>query len=448
MVLGGGGENSGLCAGKGKDMKKIAVKNLQPGLTFSEPVYIEGNNLFVPAGVVVRKKDIDRLYAWGIDTVETNGDALAVVSDLTPRAAAEPAAASGRTENPPQKGPKASPGGERKFERGAEPAAPAAPEPAKKKAAPNMLSLTEVQENAGAYRSYIDLIERLDGVFGNIASGVSVEARAIDDITSRLLQAVRDQRDSFIGYILGGEVAGHEMAKSSVNAAILSALIAQELKLPNHKIMQIITGALLHDVGMFRLPKDILDKRGGLSDAELQRMQTHPLYTHKIVSKELLYPEEVGLIALQHHERWDGEGYPRRISGTAIDIGARIVSVADAFEAMVSQKPYRNSMMGYQAMKNLLSDNSRRFDPDVLKAFIQTMGIYPIGSIILLNSGVLGRVIEVHGDAPLRPKIRVLVDEFGKVFKQDEGDIIDLLTEKSFFIAKAVDPKELAKKNR
>jgi HD-GYP domain-containing protein (c-di-GMP phosphodiesterase class II) len=176
-------------------------------------------------------------------------------------------------------------------------------------------------------------------------------------------------------------------------------------------------------------------------------MQQHPLYTYKIVSKEFLYPEEVGLIVLQHHERWDGEGYPRRISGNAIDLGARIVSVADAFEAMVSQKSYRNSMMGYQAMKNLLSDNSRRFDPDVLKAFIQTMGIYPIGSIILLNNGALARVIEVHGEAPLRPRIRVLIDEFGKAFKQDEGDLIDLLTEKSLFIAKALDPKELARKN-
>jgi hypothetical protein len=128
-------------------------------------------------------------------------------------------------------------------------------------------------------------------------------------------------------------------------------------------------------------------------------------------------------------------------------MGARIVSVADAFEAMVSQKPYRNSMMGYQAMKNLLSDNSRRFDPDVLKAFIQTMGIYPIGSIILLNNGALARVVEIHGSAPLRPKIRVLIDEFGKVFKQEDGDLIDLLTEKSLFIARAVDPKEVAKKN-
>lgn len=403
-------------------MKKIPVANLRPGLTFSEPVYIEGNNLLVPAGVAVRKKDIERLQSWGIDTVETEGEALSI-------AEASP--------NPRKETPA---GGE-----APEVLAGSAPPPGKKPVS-STLSLTEVQENKGAYRTYLDLIERLDAVFDNIASGISVEARAIDDIVSRVIQAVRDQRDSVIGFILGGEVAGHEMAKSSVNAAILSALIAQEMKIPNHKVMLIITGALLHDVGMFRLPREILDKKGGLSDAEFQRMQAHPLYTHKIVSKELLYPEDVGVIVLQHHERWDGEGYPRHISGAAIDVGARIVSVADAFEAMVSHKSYRNSMMGYQAMKNLLSDNSRRFDPDVLKAFIQTMGIYPIGSIILLNNGSIGRVVEVHGEAPLRPKIRVLVDEFGKIFKQDEGDIIDLLTEKSLFIAKAVDPKELAKK--
>jgi HD-GYP domain-containing protein (c-di-GMP phosphodiesterase class II) len=413
-------------------MKKIPVNLLKPGLQFSEPVYIEGSNLLVPAGVAIRKKDIERLNSWGIESVETDGKPISPETPSeTKTGAAAPAVEKKNT------------GGTVKTADGNAPVK-AAEGPAKKA---SVISLSEVQENKGAYRAYLDLIDRLDQVFTSIGSGVSVEARSVDNITGRLLQAVREQRNSFIGFILGGEVSGRELAKSSVNTAILSALIATELKLPNHKIMQVVTGALLHDVGMLRLPKEITDKRGGLSAAELQRMQAHPLYAYKIANKELLYPEDVGLIVLQHHERWDGQGYPRRISGTAIDIGARIVSVADAFEAMVSQKPYRNSMMGYQAMKNLLSDNSRRFDPDVLKAFIQTMGIYPIGSIILLNNGALARVEEVQGTAPLRPKIRILIDEFGKVFKQDEGDIIDLMTEKSLFIARAVDPREVAKKN-
>ncbi|MDR2072057.1 MAG: HD-GYP domain-containing protein [Spirochaetaceae bacterium] len=402
-------------------MKKIEVKTLHPGMVFSAPVYIEGNNLLVPAGIAIRKKDIDHLLNWGYSTVSTEGDPVKENQD--PQNAGEfrktPVLGAGIDDLDPSGS-------------------------MKKKG--NVLSLVEVQENKGAYRSYVNLIQRLDAVFSSIESGVSVEPRTVDNLTGRLLQAIREERDSMIGFILGGEVASHVLAKSSVNTAILSALIAIELKFSHPKVMQVVTGALLHDVGMLRLPKEITGKSGGLSEAEVQRMQAHSLYTYKIITKELLYPEDVGLIALQHHERWDGQGYPRRISGTDIDMGARIVSVADAFEAMVSEKPYRNSMMGYQAMKNLLSDNSRRFDPDVLKAFIKTMGIYPIGSIILLNNGSIARVTEVHGDAPLRPKIRILIDEFGKMFKQDEGELIDLLTEKSLFIARALDPREIAKR--
>jgi HD-GYP domain-containing protein (c-di-GMP phosphodiesterase class II) len=290
----------------------------------------------------------------------------------------------------------------------------------------------------------MELIERVDKAFTEIAAGEDMIVRSIDSITDRLLKEVRNQWNSMVGYILGGEVSGYELAKSSVNTAILSALIAAEFKLPNHRIMNIVIGALLHDVGMLRLPKELVSKKGGLSAVELQRMQTHPLFAYRIVTKELQYPEEVGILVLQHHERWDGEGYPRKTAGPAIDIGARIVSVADAFEAMVSQKPYRNSMMGYQAMKNLMSDNSRRFDPDVLKAFIQTMGIYPIGSIILLNNGATARVIEVHGNAPLRPRIQILIDEHGRTLKPDEGESIDLLKDKGLFISRAVDPKEVA----
>ena len=399
-------------------MKKILTSGLEEGMIFSEPVYVEDNNLLVPAGMALRKKDITRLKSWGIESVQTNGELV----KTSPEVKAPPEA--------PAKSDTKSKGDEK----------------SKPGTHSSVVSLPEVYENKDTYREYMEMIRQLDEICARIEASASVEARSIDNISSKVLQAVREHRHSFIGFILGGEIVGHEMAKNHVNTAILSALIAQEMKLPHHKVLQVITGALLHDVGMLRMPKEIVEKKGGLSESEKQRIQSHPLYTYKIVNKELLYPEDVGLIVLQHHERWDGEGYPRRISGTAIDLGARIVSVADAFEAMVSQKPYRNSVMGYQAMKNLLSDNLRRFDPDVIKAFIQTMGIYPIGSIVLLNNGAMARVDDVKPSAPLRPRIRILIDEFGKVFQQDEGDEIDLLIEKSLFIAKAVDPKEISDK--
>jgi hypothetical protein len=92
-------------------------------------------------------------------------------------------------------------------------------------------------------------------------------------------------------------------------------------------------------------------------------------------------------------------------------------------------------------MKNILSDNSRRFDPDVLKAFVKIMGIYPIGSIIRLNNGVVARVADVRGEAPLRPKIRIMFDEKGMEIQPKEGKVIDLFKEKGLFITRALDPK-------
>jgi HD-GYP domain-containing protein (c-di-GMP phosphodiesterase class II) len=389
-------------------MKKISTKSLKAGLSFTDPVYIEGNNLLVPAGIPIKKKDLIRLDSWGIDTVYTAGNIIAE---------------SPLGDEIPVKGKDAV---------------------SKNKQNNNVLYLPEVQENKGIYRTYVDLVEKVDIIFSNIASGFSVEARSIDTIAGNMVHMVREQHEHMVGFILGSDIGAYEFAKSSVNSAILSALTGLEMKLPNHKVMQITTGALLHDVGMLRLPKDMLEKKGNLSDAETQRMQAHPLYSYKVVCKEFLYPEDVGLVVLQHHERWNGEGYPRRTSGTNIDIGARIVSVADAFEAMVSEKSYRDSMMGYQAMKNLLSDNSRRFDPEGLKAFIRIMGIYPIGSIILLNNGTIARVVEVRKESPLRPSVRPIIDEFGKVYTKDEGDLIDLITEQSLFIARALDPRELS----
>jgi hypothetical protein len=111
---------------------------------------------------------------------------------------------------------------------------------------------------------------------------------------------------------------------------------------------------------------------------------------------------------------------------------------------MVSYKPYRNPIVGYQAIKNLLADNSRRFDPFLLKSFVNIMGLYPIGSIVLLNNGVLARVIEVHADTPLRPMVRILVDENKNAYKEGKGLCIDLLMDKHLYITKAITAKELA----
>jgi HD-GYP domain-containing protein (c-di-GMP phosphodiesterase class II) len=409
-------------------VKEIPVSILKPGMIFSEAVYIDDDNLLVPPGVAVKQKDLARLITWGILSVKTRGG-LAKTPDAVARAVAKQehsvnymqnAAADFKTNT-------------------VSPSLDAEPEEV-----PGEFDIQEIRENKGSYREYTALIQRLDRVFSHVSAGVALDTLTINDLTNHLLNAIRGERGRFVGYILGGKVSGCEMAKGSVNSAILSAMIAQELMQPPHKVMQIITSAVLHDIGMLKLPQEIFSQRGGLSPQEIRVMHTHPALSYRIISKELDYPDSVGIVVLQHHERWDGQGYPSGIAGENIDIGARILSVADAFQAMVSKKPYRNSMIGYEAMKVLMSDSQSRFDPSVLKAFIAIMGIYPIGSIVVLNDGVVARVMEVQSGTPLRPKVQILINQSGQ--KEQNGEIIDLLMEKNHFISRALNPKELANK--
>ena len=390
-------------------LRDIPVGDLRAGISFSEAVYIDDENLFVPANVSIKQKDLDKLAPLGIETVYTAGRPVGT----TLHRASKPDLSDGYGETAADKN------------------APAH-------------SFPTIQKNKAAYRVYRTLIDRINELFIRISGGRAIDNRVVNSISTQLLQALRTQREQFMGFILGGEVKGAEMAKSAANIAILSGLTAQELRLPSHRTLYVIIGALLHDAGMFRLPRKILEKKDDLTHEERRQMRSHPLLSKEIVIRGLSYPEEIGDIVLQHHERWDGTGYPHRLPGNGITIGARIVSIADSFEAMVSHKPYRDSLVGYEANRNLMADNSRRFDPDVLRVFILTMGIYPIGSIVRLNNGAIARISEVRAGTPLRPKVQVLVDEHKKARAAAEDIFIDLLTEKRLFIAKAIGFQEFA----
>ncbi|MDR1908763.1 MAG: HD-GYP domain-containing protein, partial [Spirochaetaceae bacterium] len=357
---------------------KIEVGSLRPGVSFTKPVYIEDDNLLVPAGIAVRKRDIEHLTRWGIYTVETEGEMVQPRLDRTGAGASQAAG-------------------------GGAPSGPFIPAEGDGKG----------EEEQEAYRSYLGLIERLEGIFERIGRKMALENRALDEITADLLRAIREQRGRIVSFILGGEVKGRELVKSSVNTAILAARTAIALRLPPHRLMHIVTATLLHDAGMLRIPQAIPQKQGALTEDETRIMQSHTVSSYRIICKEFTYPDEVGRIALQHHERWDGQGYPRRIPGPQIDAGARIVAVVDSFEAMVREKPYRNSIAGYEAMRNLAAGFSSRFDPEVVKAFIRTLGIYPIGSTVKLNDDSIARVTEVKAASPLTPVVRVLIDGKG-----------------------------------
>ncbi|MBN2810431.1 MAG: HD-GYP domain-containing protein [Spirochaetales bacterium] len=458
-------------------LKKVMRHDLEEGMRFSAPVFFDdGENMLASKGVPIKKRELDALDRWKISYVLTAGEVLPDSADSSGEMIDQPTeldeleeledldeedemrsggavvqsapVAARRTENP-------APAAAQKTPVSMQKAPVAVQKPASSVEKPELdrleytseqiLKLPSVLANDALYSRYTALISSLDAVFEDLRSKSEIRTRSIDKIVSDLFNLVVSDRSEILGFILGGDVEESRMAKSSVNIAILSIIIGEHLGLPRHRLLQIATAALLHDVGMIKVPENIVSKEGKLDEAETQAMRSHTFYGYKMIVNELLYADEVGRAAVQHHERWDGEGYPGRIAGAAIDIGARIISVADAFEAMVSPKTWRDAMVGYQAMKNLLADNARRFDPDIIKAMIQSIGIYPIGSIVLMNNSVIARVIDSHKEAPLRPKIRVLIDEFAKPYTQNEGEIVNLMENRNLFIARAIDPAEYRK---
>ncbi len=372
-------------------MKTIPTTQLSDGMMFDKPVFVDGENVLVPAGVPVRQKDIDRLLRWEIAEVRTEG------SPITAGTAG--AAALGGS------------------------------------------VMKDLPSDKRTLDAYLRSIDEYEHIANAVAKGEELDRAKIDATVNSLLERMKEARGEMIQLILMGGRIERKIAASVVNVTILSSIMGSVLRLTGHKLIQLATGALLHDIGMVKVPKGILRKKEKLSAEELNQIRTHPIHSYRLIAKDLKYPEEIGVIALQHHERWDGQGYPRHLRGEDINLGARIVAVADAYIAMINERPHRNSMIGYAAMKNVLSDNGRHFDPRVLKAFLESMGIYPIGSIVQLNNSAIGRVTEIHTEAPLRPVVELIIDEYGNSLS--ERDAVDLLARKTLFIVKAVDPKAL-----
>ncbi|MCL1817782.1 MAG: HD-GYP domain-containing protein [Spirochaetaceae bacterium] len=393
-------------------MTNIDVNTLKVGDSFSQPVFIDSANVFVPANVPLKKKDIERLSRWGIKAVSTEGELV--------------------TEK-----------------KGAAKEAPVAAEKAAATAAATAgVSFVEYMDSPvqqEVHKVYKKLIERMHAIQSDVKEQKQVENSVVNKVVDSLQDLMTKHRDDLIQLVFFALPGENAMANDAINAAILANIIGTGMDMVAHKRTQLVTGALLHDIGMLRVPAAIREKTGKLEAEELNKMRSHTVYSYRIVTRELGYPEEIGLAALQHHERWDGEGYPKKLSGKQITLYPRIVAVVDAFQAMISQRTYRDSMIGYTAMRSILSDNGRRFDPEILRVFIRCMGIYPLGSIVLLSTSCIGRVIENNPEAPMRPRIKLIIDKDGTMLDNDTAAIIDLDKEKKVFIAKAVDPKGLVK---
>lgn len=406
-------------------LRRIKIEDLKEGMMFSEPLFFDdGKNRVLGKGYPVSQRELSVLKQWKVPFVITAGKSIkkstevAELVDELDRLSDEGGTATAKA------------GGKQK-----------------KTADENtILQLPDILTHSELYTEYLAIILTLDIFLNDVKKRKPISARPIDGIALRLRNLIAADRPLVISFILSAHIPERDMAKALVDSAILAETIANFMHLPEDYIDDIVLGSLLHDCGMMRIPDAILNKKTALSDTEMQTVAAHTIYGYKAALSEFVYTERVAMLVLEHHERWDGKGYPNGLDKDSIEIGARIIAVVDAFVAMTAHKAYRNALLGYDAMKTLLADKGRRFDYEVIKAMIQSIGVYPIGSIVLMNDTSIVRVVGIAPEAPLRPLIRVLIDETGHLYPNNKGKLIDLKEHTNTFIVKAVDPLQYQQK--
>lgn len=195
--------------------------------------------------------------------------------------------------------------------------------------------------------------------------------------------------------------------RHNIAVGALANLIGKWMNLARQELMQLTTAALLHDVGKMLISETILNKPGKLTDEEYAIMKKHTIYGYEILNDTVGISHRQALVALQHHERMNGSGYPIGIKGDNIDLFSRIVAVADIFHAMTSNRVYRTHSPFYEVLTEMEEEMFGELDPEITLVFIEKTMNYLIGCSVLLTDGRIGTIIMVPKNKPTRPLIKV-----------------------------------------
>lgn len=283
-----------------------------------------------------------------------------------------------------------------------------------------------------------DILEKLKNeTKGQIRYGYS-NKEAIENITEKINQASKQVELIFSNIMLGEELnlstlekeilpvisqaseiphiyyLFYELNKTeeytfkhTICVGIISLMIGKWLKLSDDELRELAIGATLHDIGKTRIDPYILNKKGKLTKEEYEEVQLHTSYGYEILRKIDQLSDRVALIALHHHEREDGRGYPKGLVGNQIDLFSKIVAIADMFHAMLSRRAYQEPLTFYTALRQLQDHAFGKLDANITLLFLYKLMDSMIGRTVMLSDGSIGRIIMVDRYDPLRTLVQV-----------------------------------------
>ncbi|MDR1469947.1 MAG: HD-GYP domain-containing protein [Spirochaetaceae bacterium] len=201
-------------------------------------------------------------------------------------------------------------------------------------------------------------------------------------------------------------VAGY-LGSHAVRSTILSIVVGMQLKLPSHRLIELGIAAFVHEIGMVKIPSHIQESTGDLSAKDKEILFRHPVLGYELL-KENNFPMGISIVAMEHHERENGTGYPRRLSSKQINLYSKIVAVVCSFEAITANRPYKDARDGFNGILDLLKNPGQAYDDSVIKALIQALSVFPIGTFVLLSNNQKAQVIDTNQLSPRYPIVQIV----------------------------------------
>ena len=266
-----------------------------------------------------------------------------------------------------------------------------------------------VDELPLAKRLYSEALTHVHGFVDDVRKGKDFDYRDSDPLV-----------DNFIESVFRNETASATLFKlkwfdeytytHSINVSILAIILGKHLGLKTDELHALGIAGLYHDAGKARIPEAILNKPGKLTEQEFQIMKTHPLEGYKLMQNQPGLDPEILRAVVEHHERFDGTGYPRGLDEAGIGRYSRIISVVDVYDALTSRRVYKEPIPPAKALGMMYQWRDRDFPPQAIENFIRCMGVFPVGSLVRLTNGEYGIVASANLARPTKPEIKVVLD--------------------------------------
>jgi len=288
-------------------------------------------------------------------------------------------------------------------------------------------------------------VTAVESLYADIRSGSSITTAETKKAVTGLVDSIIRNPDAHALLALLEECDAQRLVHS-LNVCTLSLALGRMLGFPRQYMIELGLGALLHDIGQAKIPKELVTREGALTDEEYEVMKKHAA-----LGMELLLDEERHLpyraidAVYTHHERYDGYGYPEQIRGDSIPLYGRIVAIADFYEAITGEHADKEKLTPGAAMTQLYALRNMNFDACLVEEFIKCVGIFPIGCAVLLSTGELGIVITQNRKSRLEPKLMLILDknkQFYPVPRLYDISLFKKNDEKDVRVTGIVDPGE------